>query len=453
MESSVWRIFEPCPARVSLSIITDMNITDRARKAREASRRILSGSPESRSSALKAVRLALLNRSEEIFHANKIDMNRSEAEGLSAPMLKRLKFDSAKLSRVCEGIKALEQAADPMGRVLEKRELDKGLILSRVAGPIGVIGMIFESRPDALVQIATLCLRSGNAVILKGGSEALETNRTLTRIIAESSSGEDLPGGGQPEGWIQLAETRGEVREMLVLDDLIDLLIPRGSNEFVAGIMRDSSIPVLGHADGICHVFLDSDADPDKAVPIVLDSKMQYVAVCNAMETLLVHTDSAEALLPLVKDSLTAAGCELRGCERTQKIIDVKAAVPEDWDTEYLDAILSIRVVNSLEEAIDHIHRHGSGHTEAIVTENTESAEAFMAGVDAADVFHNCSTRFADGFVFGLGAEVGISTSKIHARGPVGVEGLLSYRWQLRGSGQIISDYNEGRRTFTHIEL
>jgi len=433
--------------------MADMNITDRAREAREASRRILSGSPESRSTALKAVRLALINRSKEIFHANIIDMNRSETEGLSAPMLKRLKFDEAKLSRVCEGIQSLEQAADPMGRILEKRELDKGLILSRVAGPIGVIGMIFESRPDALVQIATLCLRSGNAVILKGGSEALETNRILTRIIAEASSGEELPGGGQPEGWIQLAETRGEVREMLVLDHLIDLLIPRGSNEFVAGIMRDSSIPVLGHADGICHVFLDSTADPDKAVPIVLDSKMQYVAVCNAMETLLVHADSAELLLPLIHESLSTAGCELRGCERTQKIIDVKAAVPEDWDTEYLDAILSIRIVESLEEAVDHIHLHGSGHTEAIVTEDDAAADAFMAGVDAADVFHNCSTRFADGFVFGLGAEVGISTSKIHARGPVGVEGLLSYRWQLRGSGQIISDYNEGRKAFTHKEL
>jgi len=445
--------FEPCPAPDSMSIMDRMNIIERAREAREASRLILSGSAESRSSALKSVRLALISRSEEIFAANIIDMERSAAEGLAPPMLKRLKFDKTKLSRVCEGIQSLELAEDPMGRVLEKRELDEGLILSRVAGPIGVIGMIFESRPDALVQIATLCLRSGNAVILKGGSEALETNRILAHIIAEASSGETLPSGGQPEGWIQLAETREEVREMLNLDHLIDLLIPRGSNEFVARIMRDSSIPVLGHADGICHVYLDENADPEKAVPIVLDSKMQYVAVCNAAETLLVHSAAAETLLPLIHSSLTAAGCELRGCNRTQKIIDVKAAIPEDWDTEYLDAILSIKIVDSLNEAIAHIHSHGSGHTEAIVTEDRISAETFMARVDAADIFHNCSTRFADGFVFGLGAEVGISTSKIHARGPVGVEGLLSYRWQLRGSGQVISDYNEGRKQFTHKEL
>ncbi|MCK5736779.1 MAG: glutamate-5-semialdehyde dehydrogenase, partial [Spirochaetaceae bacterium] len=376
-----------------------MNITDRARKAREASRRILSRNAESRNAALKAVRIALFNQSKDIFAANKIDLDRSEREGLSPPMMKRLKFDKAKLSRVCEGIEALELMEDPMGRVLEKRELDKGLLLSRVAGPIGVIGMIFESRPDALVQIATLCLRSGNAVILKGGSEALETNRILTRIISEASSGHNLPLGGQPEGWIQLAETRGEVREMLVLDHLIDLLIPRGSNEFVAGIMRDSSIPVLGHADGICHVYLDAAASPEKSVPIVLDSKMQYVAVCNAAETLLVHSKAAESILPLIRDSLTAAGCELRGCERTQKIIRVKAAEDADWDTEYLDAILSIRIVDSIDEAVEHIHRHGSGHTEAIVTEDKAAAETFLARIDAADVFHNCSTRFADGFV------------------------------------------------------
>lgn len=430
-----------------------MNIIQRAQEARNASRLILSQNAESRTSALKAVRIALQEHSEEIFSANKADLERSKSEGLAAPMMTRLKFDQSKLERVCEGIESLEAFEDPMGKVLEKRELDTGLILSRIAGPIGVIGMIFESRPDALVQIATLCLRSGNAVILKGGSEALETNRILTSIIAEAASGSELPGGGQPEGWIQLAETREEVREMLALDHLIDLLIPRGSNEFVARIMRDSSIPVLGHADGICHVYLDRAADAEIAIPVVLDSKMQYVSVCNALETLLVHSEAAEKLLPLIHKSLSAAGCELRGCERTGKIIDVIPATDEDWDTEYLDTILSIKIVDSLNEAVDHIHSHGSGHTEAIVTEDSKTAEAFLAMVDAADVFHNCSTRFADGFVFGLGAEVGISTTKIHARGPVGVEGLLSYRWQLRGTGQIISDYNEGRRSFTHKEL
>ena len=430
-----------------------MNVEERARLARNAGRRILSQSAAVRTAALERVRTALDEHAQDIFAANASDLRRSEAEGLAAPLLKRLKFDRAKLERVSEGIAALAAAEDPMGRILEKRELDAGLILSRVAGPIGVIGMIFESRPDALVQIATLCLRSGNAVLLKGGSEALETNRILTRIIAEASVAAEGSEDGLPEGWIQLVETRDDVAAMLSLDHLIDLLIPRGSNEFVARIMRESSIPVLGHADGICHVYLDAAADPQKAVPIVVDSKLQYVAVCNAVETLLVHARAAEALLPKLKTALEKGGCELRGCPRTRSIIDVAAADEADWATEYLDAILSIKVVDDLDEAVEHIHRYGSGHTESIVTEDAAAAEAFLNRVDAADVFHNCSTRFADGFVFGLGAEVGISTSKIHARGPVGVDGLLSSRWQLRGSGQIIADYNEGRKTFTHRDL
>ncbi len=424
-----------------------------AKEARDASRRILAQNAGQRTSALRAVRRALDEHRERIFAANDADLKRSAAEGLSPPLMKRLKFDPPKLERVLDGIEALEREADPIGRLLEKRELDEGLILSRVAGPIGVIGMIFESRPDALVQMATLCMRSGNAVILKGGSEALETNRVLTSLISRAATDSSLPGGGLPSGWIQLAETREDVHAMLKLDSYIDLLIPRGSNEFVAGIMRDSTIPVLGHADGLCHVYLDKSADPAKAVPIVLDSKMQYVAVCNAAETLLVHSDAAEKLLPLVQNALEKSGCELRGCSRTRAIIDIRAAAESDWEEEYLEAILSIKVVDSLEEAVDHINRHGSGHTEAIVTEDETCADAFLTSVDAADVFHNCSTRFADGYVFGLGAEVGISTMKIHARGPVGVNGLLSYRWLLRGSGQVISDYNEGRKAFTHKNL
>ena len=430
-----------------------MTIEERARAAKDAGRRILSRSAETRTAALKAVRLALKNRSEEIFAANRTDLERSAAEGLAPPLMKRLKFDEPKLTRVCEGIQALEALPDPMGRLLEKRELDDGLILSRVAGPIGVIGMIFESRPDALVQIATLALRSGNAVILKGGSEALETNRILTEVIADAASAASLPDGGQPEGWIQLAETREEVGQMLQLDHLIDLLIPRGSNEFVARIMRESTIPVLGHADGICHVYIDAAADVGKAVPLVLDSKMQYVAVCNAAETLLVHADAAERVLPAVADALRNAGCEIRGDAKACAVIEALPADETDWETEYLDAVISVKIVDSLDEAVEHIHRYGSGHTEAIITEDTEAAESFLTRVDAADVFHNCSTRFADGFAFGLGAEVGIATSKIHARGPVGVDGLLSYKWQLRGSGQIVADYNEGRRSFTHKDL
>lgn len=424
------------------------SIADSARIARQAGQQILSQSPIIRNKALNAVRLALKDNARAIFHANMNDLNRSQEEGLAAPLMKRLKLDTSKLDRVLDGIEALEHSADPLNSILEKRELDTNLILTRIAGPIGVIGLIFESRPDALIQMASLCIRSGNAVILKGGSEARETNRKLASIISESSVQ-----AGLPEGWLQLAETRDDVSAMLSLNQYIDLLIPRGSNEFVAHIMKNSSIPVLGHADGICHIYLDSQAHIDKAVSIVLDAKMQYCAVCNAVETLLVHSYAAAKLLPPIKNALEAAGCRLRGCEKTQSIIEIPAAADEDWSTEYLDAILSIRIVDSLDQAVDHIHQYGSGHTESIITEDTEAAEAFLARVDAGNVFHNCSTRFSDGFVYGLGAEVGISTGKIHARGPVGVSGLLSYRWQIRGTGQIIADYNENRAHFSHKDL
>jgi len=424
-----------------------MHLINQAKAAKKASREILSCGGESRTAALENVRLALEAASGEIFDANKSDMERSAEAGLSDAFLARLKFDGAKLRRACDGIQSLERSPDPMGRILERRELDRELILSRVAAPIGVIGMIFESRPDALIQMAALCIRSGNAVILKGGSEALETNRILAEIIATASS------PWVPEGWIGLAETREDVGGMLSLNSLIDLLVPRGSNKFVADIMKNSSIPVLGHADGVCHVYLDESASAARSIPIVLDSKMQYQAVCNAAETLLVHRNSAKSLLPPIKDALQAAGCEIRGCARTRDIIDVARASDADWDSEYLDAIISVKVVNDIEQAIEHIHAHGSGHTEAIVSEDEQAAETFLARVDAANVFHNCSTRFSDGFVFGLGAEVGISTSKIHARGPVGVEGLLIYKWQLRGSGQVIADYNEGGKSFIHKDL
>ncbi len=425
-----------------------MDMEIKALSAQKASRHILSQPEELRTRALQFIHKALNDEADDVFRANSRDLKRSEAEGLPSPLLKRLKLDPLKLQRVIDGVIALEKTHDPLGQVLEKRELDRDLILTRVVGPIGVIGMIFESRPDALIQIASLCVRSGNAVILKGGSEAMETNRILTRIIHVASIQ-----AGLPEGWIHLAENREDVHAMLTMNKYINLLIPRGSSEFVSYIMSNSTIPVLGHADGICHVYIDSRADPGKAIPIVLDSKMQYVAVCNAAETLLVHQDAAARTLPLIKESLETAGCLLLGCEKTRQFIDVKGVSQEDWDTEYLDAILSIRVVSSLNQAIEHIHSHGSGHTEVIVTEDAEAAEEFLARVDAADVFHNCSTRFSDGFVFGLGAEVGVSTAKIHARGPVGVEGLLSYRWQIRGNGHLIQDYNEGKKSFTHKEL
>lgn len=315
--------------------------------------------------------------------------------------------------------------------------------------PIGVIGVVFESRPDALVQISALCLKSGNAVLLKGGREAAETNRVLSEIIVEASVK-----AGVPENWMALLQTREEVTAMLALDNHIDLIVPRGSNEFVKHIMANTHIPVLGHADGICHVYVDKHAELDMAIKIAVDSKTQYVAVCNAAETLLVHRNIAGEFLPIVKTALEQKGVAIRGCERTAAVIDVVPATETDWQTEYLDLILSIKIVDSLDEAIEHINRYGSGHTDVIVTADKQRGMRFMDYVDSADVFFNCSSRFSDGFRFGLGAEVGISTNKIHARGPVGLEGLVIYKYRLIGNGHRVADYSgDGARSFSHRRL
>lgn len=403
---------------------------------------------ELKNCALEKIAKALLERKEEILKANIEDMERSASENLAAPLLKRLKFDEKKLNDVVEGIHSLMDLEDPVGKKLLARELDNNLRLYRVSSPIGVIGIIFESRPDALVQISTLCLKSGNAVLLKGGREAMLTNRILTQIISEASKE-----AGMPENWINLMESRDEVNEMLALDEYVDLIIPRGSNEFVRYIMDNSRIPVLGHADGICHVYVDRDADVKSAVEIVVDSKTQYVAVCNALETLLVHKDMANSFLPALKEALDAKSVEIRGCERTRQIISCKEATEEDWKTEYLDYILSIRIVDSLDDAIEHINTYGSGHTDSIVSQSEENINRFLEYVDSGNVFANCSTRFSDGFRYGFGAEVGISTNKIHARGPVGLDGLVTYKYKLIGDGHIVADYASNKRRFTHRDL
>ncbi len=406
-------------------------------------------SSDIKNNALRRISLELEKRKKDITDANHKDMKLAKTEKLASPLLKRLKFDESKIESVCEGIESLIHLSDPVGKTILARELDEGLELYQVSCPIGVIGMIFESRPDALVQIATLCLKSGNGVILKGGSEAAETNRVLTDIIHRASVE-----AGLPEGWISLAETREDVMEMLELEDSIDLLIPRGSNSFVKFIMKNTSIPVLGHADGICHLYIDKQADIPMAVELTDDSKTQYVAVCNALETLLVDSKVAEEFLPALKKRMDEKDVELRGCERTRKVIPVKEAAREDWETEYLDYILSIKVVDSLDEAVEHINTYGSGHTDGIVTSDSLAAKEFMDLVDSADVLWNCSTRFPDGFRFGLGAEVGISTNKIHARGPVGLEGLVIYKWRLLGNGHKVADYSgEKAKKFTHKEL
>ncbi|MEF9959851.1 MAG: glutamate-5-semialdehyde dehydrogenase [Niameybacter sp.] len=425
-----------------------MNIYESASKAREASILLQATEGDAKRKALVAICEALKVNKEAIFAANQKDLEVSEAQNVAMPVLKRLRFDESKLQDVLDGIESLVQMEEPVGKVQMQTELDEGLILTRISCPIGVIGVIFESRPDALVQISSLCLKSGNSVLLKGGSEAKETNKILFEIIKEASQA-----AGMPQGWITLMETREEVSEILKMNQYIDLLIPRGSNEFVQYIMKNSDIPVMGHADGICHTYVDVAADLDLAVKVVTDSKTQYVSVCNALETLLVHEAVAKDFLPSLKASLEARGATIKGCEKTRAIIECVEATDEDWQTEYLDYILSIKVVSSLEEAITHINTFGSGHTDCIVSTDESAVQKFMMLVDSGNVFCNVSTRFSDGFRYGFGAEVGVSTSKIHARGPVGIEGLLIYKYKLTGHGHIVGDYASGMKKFTHKKL
>jgi glutamate-5-semialdehyde dehydrogenase len=407
----------------------------------------------SKDDALERIAQGLWRRRSEIVEANRADLADAERDGVSAPLVKRLKFDEAKLSKVIDGVRSTISLTDPVGALLSARELDDGLRLYQEACPLGVLGIIFESRPDALVQISTLSLKSGNAVLLKGGREAGRTNRILAEVIGEAAA------DSMPAGWITLLETREEVGEMLALEEYIDLIIPRGSNTFVRHIMDNTNIPVMGHADGVCHLYLDQGADLDMARRVTLDSKTQYVAVCNAVETVLVDASDAGRLLPAVAATLAESGVELRGCERTREVLsastfDVRPATDEDWATEYLDMVVAIRVVDGVDAAIDHVNTYGSHHTDGIISLSRERAERFMSLVDSASVMWNASTRFADGYRYGLGAEVGISTSKIHARGPVGLEGLVTYKWRLEGSGQVVADYSgEGARSFTHRPL
>lgn len=415
-----------------------------AKRAKAASTPLSDTSVELRNRALLAMAEALRVHSAEIGEANRRDLEASL--DLGDALQRRLVFDEKKLRGVVDGLEALASLPDPLGRVLTRTELAEGLHLRRVTCPIGVIGIIFEARPDALVQISSLCLKSGNAVLLKGGKEALHTNRILAEVIRNATEAVGLPGD-----WIQLLETREEVNGMLRLNEYIDLIVPRGSNSFVKYIMENTTIPVLGHSAGLCHLFLDASANLEKAVAIAVDAKTQAPATCNTVETLLVHKDAASRLLPAVCDALRNAGVELRGDEMSRSLVTwMKPATEEDWSTEYLALILSVKVVDDLAAAIAHINRFGSHHTDAIVTEDAAAAELFQRRVDSADVFWNASTRFADGYRFGLGAEVGISTSKIHARGPVGLEGLTIYKWLLSGQGDTVAPFADGRRAFTH---
>ena len=419
-------------------------LTEKAAKAREASYSMAVLTREQKDNALKAIADALNSEKDRIIAANAEDLANAEAADLEKPLIKRLKFADAKIADVTDGILSLMTLEDPVGKQTLHTTLDDGLELYRVTCPIGVIGVIFESRPDALVQIATLCLKSGNAVFLKGGSEAANTNKVLSEVIYEAGIK-----AGLPEGWLNLLTTRAEISDMLKLDEYIDLIIPRGSNAFVQYIMQNTNIAVLGHADGVCHTYINEKADPATALKVAVDAKTQYVSVCNATETFLVDEALKDTLLKDLIKTLRDAGVTIYGDDYVSEAFGAEKVT--EWHHEYLDMKCSVKVVSGIDEAIAHINRYGSGHTDAIITEDKAAADRFMLGVDSGSVLVNCSTRFADGFRYGFGAEVGISTSKIHARGPVGLEGLVSYKYKLLGNGDIVGDYASGAKKFKHI--
>lgn len=430
-------------------------LQDMAMKTRKAAARLGVLGADQRDQALETMAQSLEQAEAEIVAANEADREAARAEGISPALLSRLKLDGPKLRSEISGVRSVKTLPDPVGKIDIRRELDEGLVLTRISCPLGVVAVIFEARPDAVIQIASLAIKSGNGVILKGGKEALRSCRAIVDAIHQGLAGTDV----DPEA-VLLLSTREESMELLALDEYVDLVIPRGSNSLVRFVQQNTRIPVLGHADGICHLYIDKAADIAKAVPLAVDGKTQYPAACNAIETLLVHTDIAGAFIPRAAAALGAKGVSLRldaACQLalgdvTDVITD--AATEEDWRTEYGDLILAVRVVDSVEQAIDHINTYGSRHTDAIATEDTTAAELFLSRVDSAGVYHNCSTRFADGNRYGFGAEVGISTQKLPPRGPVGLEGLVTYKYLLRGSGQIVADYSgDGARSFTHRDL
>ena len=425
-----------------------MNIKEEAKAVKLASPKMAGTSEEARNKALLEVVKQLKARRQEIFEANAMDLKQAEIDKVAAPIIKRLKFDETKLRDVIAGIEDLVKLEDPLFKQDMHRQLDEGLTLYRETCPIGVIGVIFEARPDALIQISSLCIKSGNCVMLKGGSETMNSNRVLFNIIYEA-----VIKSGMPENCMLQLEARSEITDLLTCNESVDLLIPRGSNAFVQYIMNNTKIPVMGHADGICHIYVDKEADFKKAIPIIIDAKIQYVSACNSVETLLIHKDIVDEFVPKLYEALKENNVELRGTEEIVKLTGCNQGTEEDNRKEYLDYIVSAKVVNSLDEAIEHINYFGSHHTDCIITENSETANEFMRYVDSAGVYQNCSTRFADGYRYGFGAEVGISTSKIHARGPVGLEGLVSYKYKLFGNGNVVDDYAKGKKQFHFKDL
>jgi len=432
------------------------DVTSIAHSAREASRKLALLSGETRKASLLAIADALEENGERILAANAKDCAAAEkllSTGEMTPaLLSRLWIKESGIAEMGARVREVANIPDPVGKRLAATELDEGLILHKESCALGVIAVVFESRPDVVPQIASLALKSGNAVLLKGGAEAANSNESIVAVWRETLC--RFP--DVPQESIHLLQSRSDVMELLRLQGEVDLLIPRGSKEFVAFMEQNSRIPVLSHGEGICHVLVDRAADLSTAVRVTLDSKVQYPAACNSVETLLVHKDIAAAFLPRVVAELRSANVEVRGCPRVLALLHEAKLVPaieKDWSTEYSDLILSVKIVDTLEQGLEHINRYGSRHTECIVTEDQAVAERFLQEVDAAGVFHNASTRFADGYRYGLGAEVGISNGKLHARGPMGIEGLTTYKYKLRGNGHIVAEYSSGVRHFKHRPL
>ena len=424
------------------------DLLEKAHQVRLASIKISQTENNNRIKALNFMADYLEKNTKEILEANNEDYTKAEKKGISKALLSRLKLSKEKFNSGIEGVRKVGNLTDPLNQVQIKRELSKGLILERKTVPIGVLGVIFESRPDAVMQISSLAIRSGNAVMLKGGSEANLTNTSIVKALQQG-----LAKSGLDKNAICLLTSRKDSMSMLNLEKYINLIIPRGSNELVRFIQENTRIPVLGHADGICHLFIDNEANLEMALSVALDSKIQYPAACNAIETLLVHRDIAPAFLEKAIPLFNSNEVKLIGDKRSVELGLKYEASSEDWQTEYLDLILSIKIVEDLEEAITHIQKFSSKHTDGIITDNLITANKFMNVVDSSGVFHNCSTRFADGFRYGFGAEVGISTQTLPPRGPVGLEGLVTYKYFLKGDGNIVDDFSSGKAIYTHKDL
>ena len=404
------------------------------RAAREASRVIGAASSATKSAALKAIAEAVDHARKEIKQANAQDMQAAQSNAIDQPLIERLLLDDKGIDQMIEGLLQVDALKDPVGEMSDFSFRPSGIQIGKMRVPLGVIGMIYESRPNVTVDAASLSLKSGNACILRGGSEAFHSNQAIAKCVVAG-----LETAGLPSACVQLINTtdRAAVGELIQLDNYVDVIVPRGGKSLIDRISKEATIPVIKHLDGICHVFIDADVDADMAKSIAFNSKVEKYAVCNALETLLIHEESAAEILPALAEQYVNAGVELRGCELALSIAQMTPATEQDWETEYLGPILAIKIVADLDAAIAHINEYGSQHTDVIVTQSFANSRRFIAEVDSASVMINASTQFADGFEYGLGAEVGISTDKIHARGPVGLEGLTSQKYVVFGNGEI----------------